>query len=87
MGWIILIFQIVRGSSNEVVCCFLIVLMVWEGSRGFPVVRMIILDTGELYMMVSGFIFDVFLMIEIWKSDFFTDLDRSKRLSNEGPLP
>ena len=43
---------------------------------GFPVVRVIILDMGGLYMMVSGFIFDDFLMIEVWKSDFFTDLDR-----------
>ena len=54
---------------------------------GFPEVWGIILTTTRLDMMVSGFIFDDFLMIEVWKSDFFADLDRWKRLSNEGPLP
>ena len=52
------------------------VFKVWGVPGGFPEVRVIILDTGQLYMMVSGFIFDDFLMIEVWKSDFFTDLDR-----------
>ena len=60
---------------------------VWGVPGGFPEVRVIILDMGELYMIVFDLSFDVFLMIEVWKSDFLTDLDRSKLLSNGGLLP
>ena len=60
---------------------------VWGVPGGFPEVQVIILDMWELYMMVSGFMFDVFLMIEVWKSDLFTDLDLSKLLPNGGQCP
>ena len=82
-----MVFRVfVRWKNHEKSCFFMFLKVRWVPG-GFPVVRVIILDMGGLYMMVSGFIFDDFLMIEVWKSDFFTDLDRWKRLSNEGPLP
>ncbi len=82
-----MVFQVFGRSKNHEKQCFLMFLRVWGVPGGFPEVRGIILTTTRLDMMVSGFIFDVFLMIEVWKSDFFTDLDRSKLLSNGGPLP
>ena len=50
-------------------------------------VRVIILDMGGLYMMVSGFIFDDFLMIEVWKSDFFTDWIVENGYQMKAPCP
>ena len=66
-------FLVFRKSENYEKPCFFMLLRVWGVHGGFPEFRGIILTTTRLDMMVSGFIFDVFLMIEVWKSDVFTD--------------
>ena len=55
-----MVFQVFVRSKNHEKSCFFMFLMVWGVPGGFPVVRVIILDMGGLYMMVSGFIFDLF---------------------------
>ena len=66
---------------------FFIFLNVWGVPGGFPEVRVIILDMGELHMMVFDVSFDMFLMIAVWKSDFLRTWIVRNCYQMEGPCP